>query len=66
MTRELLVYVIDSLLSLVSRRLVLGEALPIGQDDAARANGVLSSLFLEEFLSSVFPPCFGFVFIIQD
>jgi len=44
MTLELLVYVIDSVLSLVSQGLVLGEALPIGQDAAARANEVLVEL----------------------
>lgn len=56
MTPELLVYVIDSVLSLVSRGgLVLGEALPIGQDDAARANELVSRGVLK--LCS--PPCFG-------
>lgn len=58
MTLELLVYVIDSVLSLVSQGLVLGEALPIGQDAAARANGVLVELVSRGVLKLCAPPVF--------
>lgn len=58
MTLELLVYVIDSVLSLVSRGgLVLGEALPIGQDAAVRANELVS----RGVLKLCVPPVFWFM-----